>query len=147
MIRIIVIFLLFSYSLPGQGYLDHLKKNTTSLGFQFLAGAGDGGMNVLQFKYNRSIFPGPGEKGHGYWNPQISWERKYHVGYPLSESALVRFTDGWHLIKGFGNDFNRFSIMSYEKPTKKVYYVFDFLIYTTVRSLGWHAANKVLIIR
>lgn len=142
MIRFLLL-LLFPCLAFSQNYWEHFKRNTPSYSATFLTGSFDGVADVLQFKYQESVFPQKGEKGFGYWNPKVSWERKYSVGYPLSETALVRFTDGWHLAKGFRNDFNSIAVMSYTKPPtgEWEYYIYDFLVMFAARSAGWHFTN------
>lgn len=82
-----------------------------SLGLIFLAGLFNGVMDTLSFRYGRSIFPKNEDefflgKDERFWNPEISWLNKYknwpddkRPKFFLSTTALVMFTDGWHLIK------------------------------------------------
>ena len=81
--------------------------------FLFLAvltiGALDGTMDKLQFHYGKSVFRS--FENQSFWNPKISWERKYQrdaegvLVQPLrrayfgSTTFLVFTTDAWHLAK------------------------------------------------
>lgn len=89
----------------------HIIVLTAVLALSFLAGLADGTRDVLSFRYSRSIFPrGDGETllgaGAQFWNPDISWRNKWKDGdpdqgerFPLSSTALVFLTDGWHLLQ------------------------------------------------
>ena len=117
-----------------------------------MSGYADGAADVMQFKYDRSVFPQKGQKGYGFWNPKISWRNKYKNGDPkqgdkflLSSSSLVFITDSWHLSKTIRNISTTSSILTYKQPKKKWYKVVDFALITLTRSIGWHLANETLI--
>jgi len=74
-----------------------------SLLFMFIAGFANAIMDVLQFRFNRSIF-----KNYKalFWNPNVSWRNKWKDGdhtkgerFWLSSSFLVFTTDAWHLFQ------------------------------------------------
>ncbi|HEX2630623.1 MAG TPA: hypothetical protein VHM26_16515 [Chitinophagaceae bacterium] len=113
----------------------------------FVAGASKGFNETLQFHWKafRHSFP----KANAQWfNPAISWRNKYKNGDPdagpkhfLSTSALVMFTDQYHL-----NTFiNRaawstavvIKIGEGKKPFK--HYVMDFVYYTLCHQAGFAA--------
>lgn len=66
------------------------------------AAAFNGVMDVLQFRYSRSVFAS--EEHAQYFNPDLSWRNKWKEGdhkkgeaYPGSSTVFVLFTDAWHL--------------------------------------------------
>lgn len=73
-------------------------------GVYFTAGIAEGYSDVLQFHYNsfQKVHPNANPQ---YWDPAISWTNKYDnvkektENFPLSTTALVWTTDGWHLSK------------------------------------------------
>ena len=116
-------------------------------GLVLVAGAAKGFNETLQFHWKafRHSFP----KANAQWfNPAISWKNKYKNGDPdagskffLSTSALVMFTDQYHL-----NTFiNRaawgtalvIKIGEGKKPFK--HYVMDFVYYTLCHQAGFAA--------
>lgn len=71
------------------------------------AGASNGVMDTLHFHYGSSVFAElPAEKQQ-YWHPDLSWKNKYKdwdggdksAAFPLSVTALVFLTDGWHFFQ------------------------------------------------
>jgi len=61
-------------------------------------------MDVLQFKFNISIFSK--FKNQNYWNPSISWMNKYKNNDPTlgpkffgSTTFLIWSTDAWHFFQ------------------------------------------------
>ncbi len=147
--RLIILFISITFNTAFtqsyvKQYLDHLNKNKLSLSFVFVTGMADGGVDVLQFRYSKSVFPQRG-KGRQFWDPKVSWKNKYGHWMPLSTTAGVRWTDGWHQFKGIRNDANSLAVMTYRKPEKWEFYVYDFFAQFLVRSAGWHLSNEVLI--
>lgn len=73
------------------------KKLIVPSALAIIAGGFDGFADYLQFHYDGS---------NSYWQPDISWRRKYRGGDPAlgpkffgSTTFLVWTTDGWHLMK------------------------------------------------
>lgn len=70
--------------------------------FACLAGASKGVKDKLQFHFFSSVFV---DLNHTFWNPEISWRRKYKNGIDPtprffgSTTIFVAFTDGWHLFQ------------------------------------------------
>lgn len=65
----------------------------------FAAGCFEGAMDGLQFHYDKS---------NDFWNPDISWIRKYKnrdvaQGRTFAGKYFVWTTDGWHLMKAGRN--------------------------------------------
>lgn len=114
-------------------------------GLVFLAGASKGFNETLMFHWKsfRHAFP---EANPRWFNPDESWRNKYKNGdpnagakFPLSTSALVMFTDQYHL-----NTFiNRVAWTSTivikigegRKPLK--HYLMDFVYYTFCHQAGF----------
>lgn len=70
-----------------------------------IAGISKAVMDVLQFRFSRSIFNK--FKNYTWWNPAISWRNKWKNGDHLqgerfwgSSRWFVRFTDAWHFFQG-----------------------------------------------
>lgn len=68
-----------------------------------IAAACNAVMDKVSFHYSHSIFANLNEL---FWNPNLSWKNKYKNGdqeqgerFPFSATALVMFTDAWHLFK------------------------------------------------
>ncbi len=62
-------------------------------------------MDVLQFRYSKSVFARQG-MSQEFFNPDISWRNKWKNGkpeegeaYPGSSTVFVLFTDAWHLFQ------------------------------------------------
>lgn len=116
-------------------------------GMVFLAGASKGFNETLQFHWKefKRQFP----KANPQWfNPTLSWRNKYKNGDPeagpkyfLSTSALIMFTDQYHL----NNFFNKMAwgsavvikIGEKKKPFKQ--YLLDFLYYAACHQAGFAA--------
>lgn len=69
----------------------------------------DGQMDTIQFHWDKA--PKWMKKRDRFWNPNLSWRRKWKIGsiteerFVGSSSFLVWLTDGWHLLKWFRNSF------------------------------------------
>jgi hypothetical protein len=100
---------------------------------------------MFHWKGFRNSFPDANPR---WFNPAVSWRNKYKNGnpdagakFPLSTSALVMFTDQYHL----NNFINKaawtstvvIKIFEGKKPFK--HYLFDFLYYTVCHQLGFIA--------
>jgi hypothetical protein len=67
------------------------------------AGVAKAVMDKLQFHWERSIFKlDPERWPPEWWNPALSWSRKYREGsmteerFPGSKTVFVGLTDAWH---------------------------------------------------
>ena len=116
-------------------------------GLVFLAGAAKGFNETLQFHWKEfhRQFPGANPQ---WFNPMVSWKNKYRNGDPdagpryfLSTSALIMFTDQYHL----NNFINKtawgsaivIKIGEKRKPFKQ--YLLDFLYYGLCHQAGFAA--------
>lgn len=116
-------------------------------GLVFTAGASKGFNETLQFHWKefRRQFP---NANANWFNPSVSWKNKYKNNDPeagskffLSTSALVMFTDQYHL----NNFINKMAWASAlvikigegKKPWK--HYLFDFIFYTLCHQAGFAA--------
>jgi len=125
-----------------------------------IAGAANAVMDTLVHHYDQSIFPKMG-KAVWFWNPKVSWQRKWKDGkkengeaFPLSSTALVFLTDGWHLFQFIQNRFyniafGAFAISGvlnpYEGPVW-VLFVFIFVMAAVVHSVSFEVFyGKILI--
>lgn len=136
----------------------NLERITPQMALQFGAGFFGGIGDQLQFHYYDSVFPQKGgEKflwgGRQYWDPQLSWRNKYNSfpedrseAFPLSKSALVWVTDGWHLSNSLERTAHRFTIITYvqpEGPRKFWKKAIDFTLLTLSYSAGHIAAEAL----
>jgi hypothetical protein len=151
--RLLLVLLLFSAAAAAQETtvkknkwrIDKNKIVTGSL--VLVAGSAKGFNETLQFNYKifEKTFPGANKQ---WFDPKISWRNKYEGGNPdngpksfLSTSALVMFTDQYHL----NNFIHKAAITSAlvikigegKKPFK--HYVFDLLYYTACYQAGFAA--------
>ena len=152
--RIIVVFLLASFSMQAQEKSTEKKKwrinkNDILTGcLVFVGGASKGFNETLQFNYKifEKTFPGANKQ---WFDPKVSWKNKYEGGNPdngakffLSTSVFVMFTDQYHL----NNFIHRASLMTAlvikigEPKQPFRYYVFDLLYYTACYQAGFAAA-------
>jgi len=133
--------------------LDGNKRLTGAL--IFTAGLAKGFNEGLQYKYNgfEEIFP----KANDQWfYPTFSYNNKYKDNdptkgpkFPLSTSALVMFTDQYHL----NNFIHRAALTAAliikigdgKKPFK--HYVYDVLYYTACYQVGFQAIHGPIAAR
>ena len=97
--RLLTILLMLSLALSGQ----LVDRNTAiRCGLLFVSGMADGTAETLRVNYSdfKAVFPKANDQ---YWNPSISWHNKWKNGdirqgekFPLSSTALVFTTDGYH---------------------------------------------------
>lgn len=119
----------------------------------FVSGALDGWNQQISYHYAdfEKVFP---HANDGFWNPEISWKNKYELDnegnirgekFPLSTTALVFMTDGYHLTRtGYKLTGTVGAVWLMGEKKKWYYYVIDGLIYTVARGLGFHATYTVL---
>jgi hypothetical protein len=114
-------------------------------GLIFMAGASKGFNETLNFHWKG--FEHMFQDANPQWfNPEISWRNKYENGdpfagpkFPLSTTALVMFTDQYHL----NNFINKLAWTSAivikigegKKPLK--HYVYDLIYYTACHQAGF----------
>jgi hypothetical protein len=103
--------------------LNFTGNDYSIIGMQLLSGFSMGMHEAIQAKH--------WGKGHAYWDNEISWKNKYkdydggdlRPAYPGSKTALVAFTDGYHLTNFVTNQANIatlcFALSSKDKITFK----------------------------
>ncbi|HLF45878.1 MAG TPA: hypothetical protein VI548_05610 [Chitinophagaceae bacterium] len=149
--KLIIWLLLLSLSASSQkeGSVKNkwrLDKNKILTGSLVFAGGSAKGFNeTLQFNYPifEKTFPGANKQ---WFDPKVSWRNKYEGANPdngprffLSTSALVMFTDQYHL----NNFIQRTVLMSAlvikigdeKKPLK--HYLLDMVFYTACYQIGF----------
>lgn len=120
------------------------KDYIPSTSLMFLAGAADGTVEALQYRYYRfeQIFPTANDQ---FWNPQLSWRNKYKNGDPAlgpkhvgSTTWLVWTTDGYHMIRHAKFTFITGAlIFKFGEKKKRWYkYLIDAGIYSLAYSAG-----------
>lgn len=106
----------------------------------FVAGLFEGVMDGLQFHY---------DKPNQYWNPSLSWVRKYKNNDPAQGMTfrgryMVFTTDGWHLMKFGRNAFTSAAIVLSIGEKKKWYkYVIDGVTYWAINRVGFNISYKM----
>jgi len=93
-------------------------------------------MDVLQFRYSKSIFAEEG-MNQKFFDPKISWQNKWKNGnseegevYPGSSTMFVLFTDAWHLFQfGMFTCFNVIILILINKIRKLRWYQFVLLFF------------------
>ena len=103
----------------------------------FAAGCFEGAMDGLQFHY---------DKPNDYWNPSLSWVRKYKnrdvsQGRTFAGKYMVWTTDGWHLMKAARNAslFTGFVLrISPGKKQKWYWYVVEYVTYWGINRAGFN---------
>ena len=80
-------------------------------------------MDSLQFHFQRTPFADASRFDRAFWDPAVSWKNKYADGdpahgelFPLSSTALVFLTDGWHLAKFCMLKAFLFSVLVFRRP-------------------------------
>ena len=105
-LRLLAILLMLSLAASGQ-WVD--RNTAIRCGLMFVSGMADGTAETLRVNYSdfKAVFP---KANDSYWNPSISWHNKWKNGdirqgekFPLSSTALVFTTDGYHQIRMIRN--------------------------------------------
>lgn len=105
-LSLLALFLMLSLALQGQ-WLD--RNTAIRCGLMFVSGMADGTAETLRTNYSdfNAVFPAANDQ---YWNPSVSWHNKWKNGdikqgerFPLSSTALVFTTDGYHQMRMIRN--------------------------------------------
>ena len=108
----------------------NLKEKLPGLGLLFLSSAADGLNQKILFHWTAAQQT-YNLKNAQFWNPEISWENKYEKHpdgtlvrplvekFPLSKSALVFTTDGYHLTRSLKRWTMVVGIVLMIRPPKK----------------------------
>lgn len=114
-----------------------------------IAGISNAVMDVLRFRYNKSIFLN--FRNQNWWNPTISWRNKWKDGDPEkgekfwgSSRWFVRFTDAWHFFQGLMFTCFFLSIIFYI-PTFNM--VIDFIIMYVIFTTTFEIFFKKIFIK
>jgi len=141
-ITMMVFLMVFSFGcLIGQ---SRLLTGMTA----FLSGAADGVNQALLFHYDEVQRVHPNIKDQ-WWDPDISWKNKYkdwdegdtRARFPLSKTAFVSLTDGYHLTRMLSNKLLGTAITyNFSGPHRDKWYMYvvETLAIFAVRSLGFH---------
>jgi hypothetical protein len=118
-----------------------------SIVFWAISAALIAGMDKLQFHFWRSKFA---YLNHNFWNPEVSWKRKYSLPKWVPDSL----SDGWHVLKTLAIIFLAVSALTaynYGPPVilKNIHPVVNFLINMIVYGVVWNVVfnlffNKIL---
>lgn len=99
----------------------------------FLAGASNGIMDLLSFRFRSSVFDKKQFNRH-YWNPSYSWSSKWKKGNPaygerylLSSTAFVFLTDAWHLFQWIMITFIALSVVFYTPQNNILITIIEFI--------------------
>ena len=141
------------YSTYNECYKVNKKNYLITGGLVFLGGALNGIAEDMQFHYweFKRTFPNANPK---FWNPTYSWKNKYmdvdggdyREKFPLSTTALAFTTDGYHLVRTSQRlMFTTSLVMTYDKKKNWKHYLTDMVLYTLVRSIGFHTTYSLII--
>lgn len=103
-----------------------------------IAGISNAVMDVLRFRFSRSIFSN--FKNQQWWNPRLSSANKWKNGdhtqgerFWGSSRWFVRFTDAWHFFQGLMFTCFFFSIILYEKMFGMFFdFILMYFLFTSV---------------
>lgn len=156
MYRLIAILLLFANTTFGQDYLDYISDHQGryfgTLGLMFNAGVWDGVSQSVAFHYSdfKEVFPCAKDQ---FWNNNISWKNKYKdvengdysPKFFGSTTFLAWTTDGYHLSRTISNTSMLAGvILDYSGKKKLHWYLYDFVICSIVKSVGFHLTYTVI---
>jgi len=118
------------------------KKNKLSYIMAFTSGLFDGFGDELAHHYSQTI-PGRNNWPERWWNPGESWKNKYWHGdplngekFPFSSTAMVHFTDAWHLAKFMEWNFIDISLITHTSAKTFKGKLLDFVIIRTAKTAG-----------
>ena len=113
-------------------------------GMAFTSGAIDGINQAISFHYDR--VDAKLHLNDAFWNPSVSWQRKYKQGNPEkgerffgSTTAFVFITDGYHLTRFGSHLFNAGAIAFKITGDKKrrYWYVVDIAYFWAMNRIGF----------
>lgn len=145
----IVLYLCFFVTGSVFGQLSREKVPLASF---FVAGAFEGVAETLKWHYweFEGVHSGADEQ---YWNPSVSWVNKYKGGvsangakFPLSTTAFVWMTDGYHLMRFGKVSFLTVGlVLSPDLRGRKWYvYILKTFVYTLSYSAGFHLTYSLI---
>lgn len=141
---LLLVFLLININCYSQAI--NFKKEWPTLTTAFLSGAADGTAETLRDHYHefKITFPNANDQ---FWNPSISWKNKYRNGdytqgpkFPLSTTALVWVTDGFHLMRFSKNTLMVTTIALNVRGKKKFKH---HLLNVAIHTASYHAGFNV----
>jgi len=121
----------------------------------FIGGLADGINATLLFRYANFQEKHP-NANPDFWNPDISWKRKYkdwdngdkRARFPLSKGPLVGLTDGQHMTRGFARWGNLIGFSyrgaSLGKGRKWYVYVINGAALYTINRIGFELSYNVI---
>jgi hypothetical protein len=131
------------------------KKYLFTCSSAFVSGAMDGTIEAINYHYYDGFKLRCPKANDQYWDPALSWKNKYKNYDPQqgekfagSTTFFVAATDGYHVLRGgkrcleagalawYMNDVYCDTLMTKKRKFKKV--IFDFLLLSAVRSVGFH---------
>jgi hypothetical protein len=149
-LRICLFIIFFPCLLFGQ---YQIKEKLPALGVLVFSGAWDGVGEKVKWKYKEFKMAFPKAKDH-FWNPELSWRNKYEftpdgqIGgerFPGSTTVFVFATDGYHLSRTISKTTGVVgAVWLIGKKQKWYYYVFDFLLYSAARGIGFHLTYSLI---
>jgi len=140
--------------MQGQNYFEYLGSNFNNYSFtgglMFVSGASDGLSQTLAFHYWKfeKKFP---KANRQFWDNNISWENKYR-DYPIdkrpayfgSKTFLAWTTDGYHLSRTISNTAILSAVVvNFDGAKKWHWYIYDFVIFSLIKSVGFHLVYTI----
>jgi len=143
-----VLLLMCLWSLEVCGQIDW-KREIKPFSAFFLAGVAEGTAETLKWHYNQF----PESANPDYWNPELSWTRKYKNGDSAQGEAffgsttfLVWTTDGYHLARTVRNVSAMFGILLTPdmKGQRWYIYVIKAMMYSVAYTSGFHLSYSLI---
>lgn len=139
---VFMVLFLWSGSLFAQ---NRLIVGMTAL----LSGAADGVSQALLFHYDQGWKPVHPKANDQFWDPDISWKNKYkdwdngdkRARFPLSKTAFVSLTDGYHFTRMLNTKLLGASItynFSSPRRDKWYWYAVETMVIFAIRAIGFH---------
>lgn len=137
---LLLLMIIWGYKVQSQHWLSYTGS--------FVAGLGDGTAEALRNHYSKTPF-----KNHQYWDPGVSWTNKYKNGdptqgprFPLSTTAFVWTTDGYHMSRMVRNSSFMVSIVFHPHEKKKwTGYLLDVATHYLMFQAGFNLMYEVVL--
>lgn len=130
-------------------------------GSMFVSGIIDGTLESITWHYEEGFKPRFPKANDQYWNPARSWKNKYRNHDPAqgpkfsgSTNIFVFTTDAYHMLRTANRTIDGVTLASYvnecrrdnvmERRKKWLRVAGDFLIFSALRTAGFHLTYSVL---
>lgn len=109
----------------------------------FISHASDGAVDTLKFHYSASVFADA--ENQDFFNPEISWKRKYkdwdggdkRAAFIGSTTIFVFITDAFHLFKFFRINLMHLSILIAFITFIRLRWLHIFILFALIKIISW----------